>query len=154
MASSEQINWLVAEAKAAKTAGHIFPEMAACEAAVESAWGSSELARADHNLFGCKQHNHPIYGTVQIPTREFLNARWVTVDANWVKYPDDTASFADRMQTLRTLSLMYPSYVEALAAEDPFSYVTNVSRTWSTDPNRAEKCIEIYRAHKAELEAA
>ena len=48
---------------AAAQARHVFPEMAACEAALESGFGKSGLAREDNNLFGMKQHPHPVYGT-------------------------------------------------------------------------------------------
>lgn len=154
MATHQQIDNLIAAAKAAKAAGHIFPAMAACEAADESGWFTSELARIDHNLFGCKQHVHPIYGTVHIPTKEFINHEWITEDAAWVQYPDDAASFADRMNTLRDLSTTYPHYALALAAQDPEEYVKEVSRSWSTDQDRANKCIAIYRAHLADFERA
>jgi len=151
MATQKQLEWLVAAAESAKAAGHIFPEMAACEAAVESSWGTSVLARSDHNLFGCKQHEHPVYGTVHIPTREFVDQRWITVDAAWVEYPDDAASFADRMKTLRALTTTYPHYLRALIADTPEEYVTEVSQSWSTDPHRAATCISIYHAHKEQL---
>lgn len=154
MATAEQMNFLTGAAAAAKAAGHVFPAMAACEAAVESGWGASELAREDNNLFGCKQHEHPVYSTVHIPTREFENAHWLTVDAAWVKYPTVQDCFADRMNTLRTMMTSYPHYAEALAAETPEAYVTAVSRSWSTDPERAANCIAIYHAHESALEAA
>jgi flagellum-specific peptidoglycan hydrolase FlgJ len=47
--------------------------MAACEAALESTWGASELATKGNNLFGQKQQVHPEFGTLHIPTREFIN---------------------------------------------------------------------------------
>lgn len=50
-----QEEFLQQAASAARRAGHIFPEYAACEAALESAWGHSELAREANNLFGQKQ---------------------------------------------------------------------------------------------------
>ena len=140
--------------QAAAAAGPSFATMAACEAALESGWVHSELAVADNNLFGCKQHAHPVYGTVHIPTREFIGQRWVTEDAAWVEYPDWPSCFADRMQTLRTLSTTYPHYGVALVCDTPEEYVTEVSRSWSTDPDRATKCIEIFRAHEALLAAA
>jgi hypothetical protein len=37
--------------------------------------------------------------------------------------------------------------LSALAAKTPEEYVTQVSMSWSTDPQRAAKCIETYRAH-------
>jgi uncharacterized FlgJ-related protein len=36
----------------AEVAPHIFPTMAACEAALESGYGTSGLAISDNNLFG------------------------------------------------------------------------------------------------------
>src|ERR1035438_5317570 len=69
---------------AAQKAGHVFPEMAACEAALESGYGRSQLATQDRNLFGTKQHLHPIYGTQSLPTREDLGGAWKTVNSNWI----------------------------------------------------------------------
>jgi flagellum-specific peptidoglycan hydrolase FlgJ len=129
----------------AEAAAHIFPSMAACEAALESGYGVSGLAIADNNLFGMKQHQHPIYGTHVLPTKEFVNKEWIVVNANWIHYPDMAACFTDRMNTLRRLSTAYPHYAAALAAPDAVAFVTEVSRTWSTDPNRAAKVIAIYR---------
>lgn len=154
MLTQDQQTFLTNAAKAAQAAGHIFPEMAACEAADESAWGTSELAKQDFNLFGCKQHQHPVYGTVHIPTREFVHQSWVTEDAAWVQYPSIEACFEDRMNTLRTMMTTYPHYGLALAADNAEEYVTEVSLSWSTDPNRAAKCIAIYHAHKPLLDAA
>jgi flagellum-specific peptidoglycan hydrolase FlgJ len=153
MLTAEQQHFLVATYQAAKQAGHIFPEMAACEAADESAWGTSHLAIDANNLFGMKQHAHPVYGSISIPTREFENARWLTVDAEWVKYPDLASCFADRMNTLRTMSTSYPHYSLALGAETPEEYVAQVSQSWSTNPTRAADCIAIYHAHKNLMEA-
>lgn len=141
-------SWLVATAAEAKSGGHIFPEMAACEAALESAhegiFGGSALAREANNLFGMKQHQHPTYGTLNLPTREFLNSEWVVVEAVWVKYDRLSECFEDRMMTLRRLSSEYPHYAAALDATDARTYVTEVSKTWSTDPQRAAKVLAIY----------
>ena len=130
---------------AAKSAGHIFPAYAACEAALESYWGESMLASAHLNLFGMKQHLHPIYGTVTLPTREFLDGGWVHVTgASFVSYPTWDACFQDRMATLTRLAPKYPHYAKALAAKDGNEYVLEVSASWATDPNRAQAVLEIY----------
>ncbi len=131
---------------AAQAASHIFPDMAACEAALESGYGRSQLAVQDCNLFGLKQRQHPIYGTHSLPTREFLGGQWVEVEANWVHYPDFQSCFADRMLTLQRLSSVFPHYKNALAASSAVTYINEVSQTWSTDPNRAAKCLAIYDA--------
>lgn len=140
--------------QAAQKAGHIFPEMAACEAALESGYGHSQLATQDRNLFGMKQHLHPIYGTHSLPTREFLSGEWVTVNSNWITYPDWAACFADRMATLQRLASVYPHYKAALAAASATTYIMEVSRTWSTDPERGEKVLAIYDACAGDWDAS
>lgn len=128
-------------------ANHPFPRMAAAEAALESNWGNSELVRSACNLFGMKQHAHAIYGTMTLPTHEFEQGEWMVVTANWVRYPDWRACFADRLATLERLSNAYPHYKAALEAKDAESYIAEVSRTWSTDPKRAEKVLAIYHEY-------
>jgi len=59
-------------------------------------------------------------------------------------YPDWQTCFEDRMATLRRLCLVYPHYLAALNAGSATTYVNEVSRTWSTDPERANKVLAIY----------
>lgn len=144
--TTEQKQFLQSACIAARKADHIFPEMAACEAALESNYGRSVLAKQGKNLFGCKQHKHPIYGTLSLPTREYVNGQFIVVTANWVSYPDWDACFADRMSTLKRLAGTYPHYDAALRAGSAVTYVNEVSQTWSTDPKRADKCLAIFDA--------
>jgi flagellum-specific peptidoglycan hydrolase FlgJ len=146
--TSSQLQWLLATAKSAEIAEHIFPQMAACEAALESNYGQSALAREANNLFGMKAHSNSTE-TVSLPTHEFLDDSWVVVDAEWMKYETLDDCFEDRMATLKRLAPKYPHYANALVAPDPFQYVAQVSLTWSTDPQRASKCTEIYNAFMA-----
>jgi flagellum-specific peptidoglycan hydrolase FlgJ len=141
----KQKEFVLTAAIAAKTAGHVFPEIAACEAALESSYGNSLLALQDLNLFGMKQHRHPVFGTANLPTREFEHGKWFATTAAWVVYPNLGACFADRMATLERLAPEYPNYASALDAKDAASYVTVVSKSWSTDPDRAKKVIAIYQ---------
>lgn len=129
---------------AAENAGHIFARAAACEAALESGYGKSQLAAKDNNLFGMKQHTHPIYGTKTLPTRECIKGEWIPCSANWVVYPDWQTCFQDRMATLRRLSTLYAHYAAALLAQDSATYIAEVSKTWSTDPNRGAKVQQIF----------
>lgn len=142
--------FLVKAAEAARAGHHIFPQMAACEAALESGWGRSQLAVEANNLFGQKQDWwHPEgTGTLSLPTEEFLGGKWVEVTAEWVRFANWAECFAGRMHLLELLSVEYPSYAEALHAETPEEFVELVSRRWSTDPQRAAKVIEIYNAHR------
>ncbi len=136
-------------AQAARLAGHIFPEHAACEAALESAWGSSALAVEANNLFGQKQSHPPRGGSLSLPTRECLHGAWVTVQAQWMVFSDWQDCFAERMTLLRALEAGYPHYRAALEAQTGEQFVTQVSRSWSTDPERSEKVLSVYRKHFA-----
>ena len=140
-----QKSFLARATAEAQKANHPFPEMAAAEAALESSWGNSELAREANNLFAMKQHAHPVCGTVTLPTKEFLDEKWMACSANWVEYPDWASCFADRLATLQRLSNAYPHYKAALEAPDAQTFVAEVSKTWSTDPNRAQKVISIWQ---------
>lgn len=128
---------------AALRANHVFPEMAACEAALESAWGTSKLARMANNLFGQKKGQEP-YPSISINTREYLAGRWVVVSAAWPVFPDWETSFLERMALLHR----NPVYADALKCADGESFVREVSKHWATDPERANKCLQIYTAHK------
>lgn len=139
---------------AAAASGHIFPQFAACEAALESGWGLSKLAAEANNLFGQKQAHPALHGTqtLSLPTREFLHGAWVAVEANWVRFADWSACFAERMALLRALRHAYPNYAAALDAKSGEQFIAEVSKTWSTDPQRAAKVLSVYDCHKAVFE--
>ena len=140
--------FLLKALEAAEAAEHVFPAYAAAEAALESAWGKSKLAVEGNNLFGRKQSVKPVFETLDIPTKEFLHGEWVVVPAHWVKYPDWDSCFRDRMALLERLPSLYG---DALAAPDGEGFIKLVSIHWSTDPNRAEKVLETFRAHQGVL---
>lgn len=144
-----QLQFLDRATSEAIKANHPFPRMAACEAALESGWGASALARNGNNLFGMKQHQHPCGETMALPTREFVNSEWVACVANWVRYPDWRSCFADRLVTLERLAPKFPHYAAALKALDARTYIAEVSKTWSTDPDRAKKVLSIYQDYAA-----
>lgn len=148
MASSLQIEALKSVFAAAMDAACLFPQAQACEAMVESSWLTSELGVKYRNLFGVKQHAHPLYGTVNLPTREFLHGGWVIQDDDFVVYPSLAACFEDRAKTLQRLAPNYPHYAAALRAATPEDFLTQVSLTWSTGPTRGKTCIEILHAHE------
>lgn len=145
----QQRQFILKASRGAEQAWHIFPLMAACEAAIETGYGTSRLSIEGFNLFGSKSPVKPIYPSISFPTKEFLHGQWVTIQAEFVKYPSFTESFEDRMLTLHRLASAYPHYAYALVAKDPFTYVTAVSQSWSTDPNRAKTAISIYHTYQA-----
>ena len=53
------------------------------------------------------------------------------------------------LATLERLSNAYSHYKAALDAPDAQTYITEVSKTWSTDPLRAQKVLGIYQEYIA-----
>jgi flagellum-specific peptidoglycan hydrolase FlgJ len=135
---------------AAVQAQHIWPHYAACEAALESGWGESELCKLANNLFGQKvgpwTDSLP---TLALPTHEWVHGILTPTSANWPKFPNWAMSFAARMQLLRAAAKKYPHYAAALRADTGEDFIRQVSATWSTDPGRADKVLSIFRAHCA-----
>jgi flagellum-specific peptidoglycan hydrolase FlgJ len=158
MPSTPQDTFLRQASAAARAAGHIFPDYAAAEAALESTWGQSRLAREANNLFGQKHSVEEsqstgiigvVIGVLDLPTQEFLHGRWVTVTAHWARFADQAACFRARMELLRRLQHAYPAYERALAATSGEVFIEEVSRVWSTDPQRGQKVLSIHRQHSA-----
>jgi flagellum-specific peptidoglycan hydrolase FlgJ len=133
---------------AARKSGHIFPDYAACEAALESAYGTSRLAVEKRNLFAAKHHLHSEHGLAALPVREFLDGEWNAVTTSFIVYPDVKSCFADRMATLCGLASAYPHYAQALAAKDGMAFVRAVSESWCRDPRRAWRVRQIYSRYE------
>lgn len=132
---------------AALEAGAPFAEFQACEAALESDWGTSLIARKANNLFGQKEgfttDNLPI---IDVGTDEIVHGHVAHLDhAQWPMFPDWKTCFEERMELLKRASV----YHDALAQCDGESFVREVSRHWATDPARADKVMITYRANRS-----
>lgn len=154
--------------QAAHAVEHPWPDYAACEAALESAWGESKLSVQANNLFGQKQGFTTMgVETISIPTHEVLSADKVktadpqsflkapelrsdgrydcVVAAIWPKFANWEGSFSARVHLLQALH----SYSRAIAATSGTDFIRRVSQVWSTDPLRADKVLAIYDRHVA-----
>ena len=112
------------------------------EAALESAWGTSGLARMANNYFGIKAR--PGGEAIELPTIEYVNGAPVRVTAKFAQYASIAECFADRDHMITSL----PAYQEArAAAADPEAFARALARHWATDPGYAEKVLTVYRVH-------
>ena len=137
--------FLVKCKQAAMNIGMSWPGYVAAEAALESRYGQSQLAIQASNLFGMKAHRDTIPEMeISFPTKEYISGEWIAVPAHWMRYSDWEACLRDRQATLARLTTMYPHYQAALDASDGETFIREVSQTWSTDPHRADKVLEIY----------
>jgi flagellum-specific peptidoglycan hydrolase FlgJ len=140
--SPAQVQFLKSAKQSAIEAYHIYPGAAAAEAALESAWGTSELAKSN-NLFGLKNPIGWKGPVVSIPTREFISGHWVDdVPAVWPVFPDWAACMRERMYILKTRPAYFPT-IDSKTAED---YITLVSKVWATDPERGHVVTQIYHS--------
>ena len=127
----------VARAFSATPAG-----VAVAQAALESAWGNSQLARDAHNYFGIKAHGNLPW--IELPTHEAANGALVRTVARFAKYESMEACFADRDRILANVA----AYADARAcAHDPEAFIGALARHWVTDPRYAEKLLRIYHEH-------
>jgi flagellar rod assembly protein/muramidase FlgJ len=114
------------------------------DAALESGWGSSGLTQNAMNLFGVKADSSWAGPTYAIPTREFLNGQWVMVQALFRKYSDWLGSIQDHAAFL----INNPRYAPAFQTSDSASFAKAVAAAgYATDPQYAQKIIEIINAH-------
>lgn len=161
MASPAQLEAMQSLIPQARASQHIWPEMAVCEAMLESTWLTSELSVEYKNLFGQKcpllgGEPNPPDGVLKVsmPTQEWDGTKYIGVRAYFLWFTSYADAFTHRMNLLVGAAARYPNYAAALHAMTAEDYIVFVSRTWSTDPLRADKVLEIYRAHANVLEVA
>ena len=108
----------------------------------ESGWGQSELATADHNLFGIKGTGTA--GRDMRPTQEYENGIWVTRTAPFRVYHNIAESIADHSQLLVTGQ----AYQHAMAARHvPDAFAVALTGVYATDPDYGSNLIALMRLY-------
>jgi hypothetical protein len=108
----------------------------------ESDWGQSELATADHNLFGIKGAGPA--GTDVRPTREYQNGAWVSVDAPFRVYRNLAESIDNHGRLLATGA----AYQHAMASRHlPDAFATALTGVYATDPDYGANLIALMRLY-------
>ena len=126
------------------------PGVTVAQAALERAWGRSQLARQANNYFGIKARaGAPEFA--EFPTWELMDGKPVRVTARFARFDSMAACFRERDRMINQL----PAYAQAkLAAADAEAFIRALARRWATDPRYAEKLLGIYReAGLAQLDA-
>jgi hypothetical protein len=108
----------------------------------ESGWGQSALAIRDHNLFGIKGTGPA--GTDMLPTQEYQNGQYVTINAPFRVYHNVAQSIADHGHLLATSS----SYQHAMADRHlPDAFATDLTGVYATDPHYGSNLIAIMKLY-------
>ena len=120
----------------------ILPSVIVAQAILESARGTSELARKANNLFGIKGNYNGQSYTVK--TKEYLNGKWTTVNAAFKKYPSYRESIIDHGNFFTSTPWRTQNYKRVLNAKD---YKTQAKALqacgYATDPQYANKLINL-----------
>lgn len=136
-----------AAALAAEAAGApINVPVAVAQAALESAFGRSGLARDANNLFGIKAGSSWDGPTLDLPTREFVDGQWIGTVATWRKYDELVDCFADYGELI---ARVYPQ--SAAAKGDPRAYLeglTSGELKYATDPDYTNKVWSIVERYE------
>lgn len=114
------------------------------EAALESGWGESQLARDGKNLFGVKADPSWQGDVLSLNTRKFLHGTWVMVPARWRKYSD----WQDCMDDHAAFLHQNRRYADCFACTSGDAFATAVAQAgYATDPDYAAKLTSIIHAH-------
>ena len=112
------------------------------QAIEESAWGNSQLAAEYHNLFGIKGSGPA--GSVGLPTSEFYNGQWVTIDGQFRVYHNVAESIADHAELLATSGY----YQRAMADRAiPDAFANDLTGVYATDPDYGANLIAIMKLY-------
>jgi flagellum-specific peptidoglycan hydrolase FlgJ len=141
-AQQDFINLIAPGAIAAQQRYGVPAAVTIAQAIEESAWGDSGLAAQDHNLFGIKGTGPA--GSVTLPTSEYLNGQWVTIDAGFRVYHNVAESIADHAELLATSG--YDTRAMADRAV-PDAFANDLTGVYATDPDYGANLIALMRLY-------
>ncbi|MBC1559360.1 glucosaminidase domain-containing protein [Listeria booriae] len=139
----EFINLLAGHAQQIQDQEGILTSITLAQAILESNWGESKLATEGRNLFGIKGEYQK--DSVTMPTQEFENNEWITIDAAFRKYPTWFESLDDHAALfLKGTSWDKTKYQGVIKAKDYKTAANALQKAgYATDPGYAEKLIEL-----------
>lgn len=120
----------------------VFASVTLAQAALESDFGQSQLAAKYFNLFGVKGNKSD---GVLLPTKEFINNKWIDMNDYFVVYPNWEASVRAHGELLAYgtswNALQYQKVVTALTYQQAAQGL--VTGGYATDPGYAQKVIQM-----------
>ena len=145
MNPSEFIMRLTTAAVTSAKATGVPASITIAQAALESAWGESGLAKTGNNLFGIKADSIWRGPTLTMSTKEFIKGQWVVVPALWRKYPSWQASIDDHAAFIQR----NPRYKACFACTTAPAFARALAQAgYATDPEYANKLIAVMDRHQ------
>ena len=136
------IEFVGSRARNAMAATGVPASVTVAQAILETGWGKHTIGPAK-NLFGIKGKGPA--GSISVPTREFVNGRWITVQANFAKYQ----SFEQSITEHARFFLRNKRYAKALAVKnDAEAFAREIHKAgYATGPTYADDLISLMRRH-------
>ncbi|HLR92741.1 MAG TPA: LysM peptidoglycan-binding domain-containing protein, partial [Atopostipes sp.] len=149
LTNSEFINVIGNHANKIAKDNNLYASVMVAQAALESGFGSSTLSSApNYNLFGIKGSYQG--QSVTMRTREYGSSGWITIYADFKKYPSYYESLLDNAYLLRNGTTWNPNFYSGAWMENASSYreaTAWLEGRYATDPTYATKLnnlIETY----------
>jgi flagellum-specific peptidoglycan hydrolase FlgJ len=128
----------------------ILPETVLCQSAIESAYGQSLLASKYNNYFGIKAGSSWKGDYVLLPTKEFVNGAYITINDKFRRYSSFTASVKDYINFLK----INKRYAAVFTKKSVLSQLEALqSAGYATAPNYANVIYGIYLSNKIQIDA-
>jgi len=119
----------------------MLPETVLCQSAIESGYGQSMLASKYNNYFGIKGGGSWKGDFVLLPTKEFVNGAYITVNAKFRRYSSFTASVSDYIAFLKG----NPRYAKVFEQKSILGQLQALQNAgYATAPNYANVIYGIY----------
>ena len=128
----------------------ILPSITAAQAILESGWGRSELAKVpNNNLFGIKDSEDWHGEIVTVPTQEYLNGDYITVNAAFRKYASWNDSVVDHAKFFTSTEWRKDNYRKVVNETDYRIAAQELKNAgYATDPSYPGKLIRLIEAYK------
>jgi flagellum-specific peptidoglycan hydrolase FlgJ len=144
MTPQDFINAIAPAARTSAATTKIPASFVVAEGALESGWGTSQLALQAFNLFGVKADSSWHGPTFDLDTGEFVNGQRVTVPATWRKY----GSWLEAIQDHAAFLLDNPRYQPAFAYTNGSTFAIAIAAAgYATDPQYGQKLASIIKTH-------
>lgn len=143
MTNNEFINKIGSMAREDMQKTKILASLTIAQAILESNWGRSSLSvEPNNNLFGIKGEYNGNY--VTLPTKEYENGRWVTINAKFRKYPSWRESIRDHSDLFNRLD-RYKNLRGCTDYKLACRYVREDG--YATDPSYTNKLISLIETY-------
>lgn len=120
-----------------------FPEITQAQFVLESKNGTSDLAVHANNPFGIKASDDWTGDSYTKKTQEWDGTKYITVAANFRKYPTLEDAFKDHNRFMSRTAWHADYYADALNAKNYTEQAYALEGTYATDPQYAEKLLNI-----------